>query len=128
MCLHELTGQMVFPTVAFTFPHIWVSALQLRGDSYQCDKHVPSTAQENKEKEGERESGAAPSHPSKRYENRGAEGFLILSTTVEGQQNVECQDSATNCACGVTFAGSHWWGKKWPVPAAGTRAHTSLQL
>lgn len=121
-------GQTVFPSVAFTFLHVRVSALQLRGDGYQCHQHVPSTAQEGKEKEREGEIGAATSHPSKRYENRHAEGFQIPSTTVEGQQNVGCQDSVTDCACGATCARSHGWGKTQPVPVAGMSALSSLQL
>lgn len=87
--------KLSFPPLPSLFPHLWVSALQLRGDSYQCDKHVPPTAQEGKEKERERESGAATSHPGKRYENRDAEIFKILSTTTEGQQSAGCQDSCT---------------------------------
>lgn len=77
-------NELSFPALPSLFPHIWASALQLWGDSYQCDKHVPSTAQEGKEKE--RESGAATSHPSKRYENRDVEVFQILSTIIVGQQ------------------------------------------
>lgn len=79
-------NELSFPALPSLFPHIRASALQLWGDSYQCDKHVPSTAQEGKEKKRERETGAATSHPSKRYENRNAEVFQILSTTIAGQQ------------------------------------------
>jgi len=70
VCLHEFTGT-ICPCTAFTCP----SALQLRGNSDQCDEHVPSAAQEAEEKE--RESRAATSHPRKRYESRDAERVQI---------------------------------------------------
>lgn len=95
--------KLSFPPLPSLFPHLWVSALQLWGDSYQCDKHVPSTAQEGKEKE----RGAATSHPSKRYENRGAEVFQILSTATERQQSKGFQDFTSP----LTLPG------RWPVLA-----------
>lgn len=96
--------KLSFPPLPSLFPHLWVSALQLWGDSYQCDKHVPSTAQEGKEKE----RGAATSHPSKRYENRGAEVFQILSTATERQRSKGFQDF---CTSPLTLPG------RWPVLA-----------
>lgn len=109
--------KLSFPPLPSIFHHLWVSALQLWGDSYQCDKHVPSTAQEGKEKE----SGAATSHPSKRYENRGAEVFQILSTTTERQQSKRSQDS---CTPPLTLPG------RWPVlaPIGGGRNGSCLLL
>lgn len=113
--------KLSFPPLPSFFPHIWVSALQLWGDSYQCDKHVPSTAQEGKEKERKRETGAATSHPSKRYENRDADVFQILSTATEGQQSVGCQAS---CTLPLTLL------VRWPVltPIGGGRNGPCLLL
>lgn len=103
--MHELTGTK---HLSLRCPHLSltrVSALQLRGDRNQCDKHVPSAAQEGKEED--RENGAASCHPSKRYENREAGVFQTPGTAMEGKQCMGCQALAlcTHPACGQCICG-----------------------
>lgn len=129
MCLHELTGANFLSLHCLHFPLTFGPVLCSSGETVTSVTSMsplqPKKVKKKKEKE---KLEQPPAIPAKGMKTK-AEVFQILSTTMEGQQSVGHQESCTlPLSLPVRFSCSHLWGKKCPVPAAGTGCHLPADL